>query len=171
MRWISNLEDGLRTLADARERAARDACGSAGSGLVRLSFDEMEVMNGSFFVLPRRLIELSDDPSFRFVILDPDPVKDFFVHFGKYSILEFSDTDSEDGYIASLNEDPGGHRAGALIYYWYEYVFLPPSKKWFIHGARSEQSGIGAHLFAPPDWVSELKLVKPNLCTDDELLD
>ena len=171
MRWITDREDAERTLADARECAASDDANSADPGLVRLTFEDIEVMAAGFFSLPKKLMVLSDEPTFRYIVLKPDPVTYFFVHFGKYSIIEFSREDSQESYTAALNEDPGGSPADALIFNWSEYVILSSSKKWFIHGVRTDRSGTGARLFVPGAWVNEVKSVKSHFHTDEETMD
>jgi hypothetical protein len=161
MRWVIDNEEFERVLRDAKECAAYDDNQQEAAELERLTFDCVEFQTKRFLDFLRKLMEWSSDSHFYYIVLEPDPRSYFFAHFGKYPLLEISIDDPGEAYITALNEDPGTSPADAVGTNWFQYVILPPSKKWFIHGQRDARSGEGGHLFVPTSWSNKVREIYP----------
>jgi hypothetical protein len=161
MRWIESQPEVEQILKDAEACAAIDKTGQH-PNLEKLTFDCVEFHTRRFFNFLIYLMQWSGDDTTAFVLLNPDPVSYFYRYFLKYPVFEIGISDSEDLYIAALNADLGGSSTTDTIgMNWVEYVMIPPSKKWFIHGRRDSRSGEGGHLWIQPSLSSKAKEVYP----------
>ena len=79
-----------------------------------------------------------------FAVIEPDPERYFFHHFGKYPIIEVSVNDSEETFLKAVNEDPGGSPADAIIYNGRVIVVYSDSPVWALYGERDYEFCVAA---------------------------
>jgi hypothetical protein len=161
MRWIVQESEFKEIFLKARTCVYIDS-GREATALKRFSFDDIEIGTTPFGNFLHKLMELSSDQTAHCIVLDPDPVHYFHRQFHKYPVLEIVKGDSANAYLAGLNEDPGGSPIDAIGTYWWAFVIVPPSLKWFVHALRSDMSD-GGHLWIPMDYVEEVRKSYPSI--------
>jgi len=167
MRWITDeiaakqllLEAGTCRYIDSRRYA---------TPLSLVSFDDTATCRRYFADLIQLLLGLSEDSKAHYMVLDPDPVKYFHYHFGKYPIVTLEKGDTPETYLQLLNEDPGDSRADAVGTNCYEWVILPQSHRWFVHCLRDADNS-GGHLWMPSGWIEKSAQLYPWLQYPPEL--
>ncbi|HET7214670.1 MAG TPA: hypothetical protein VFL79_13845 [Terriglobia bacterium] len=164
MRWIQDKAEFEKILIDARMCVYIDSR-RAPTPLQVLLFGDITVCTPDFLPLLQNLMEWSSDSAAYFVVLDPDPIDNFYRLYEKYPVLEIARNDSTQAYLGGLNEDVGDGRGFALSDLWATYVILPPSKKWFIHTIRSAYDDSG-HLWIPPEWADRVLAAHPFVFRD-----
>jgi hypothetical protein len=146
MRWVTDSDEFFTITRMAPDFRSATPCPE---GSVSFTFESSEFCRKDFFRFVKTLMELTDDSRAFFLRLSPDPVNYFYRHFHKYPCLEIIVHDSDDAYIRALNEDPGRSPADAIGVYWDEYLIIPYSQKWFIHGERTPNPGEGGTVCVP----------------------
>jgi hypothetical protein len=131
-----------------------------------LVFDDAMLCTDYFLSALRSLMEFSADPVAYFVVLNPDPVNNFYRLYNKYPVWEVARSDSAEAYMAALNEDVGDGQGFSLSILSSTWVVVPPSGDWFIHAMRSSDDDSG-HLWVPQVWVSKLQGAHPGLFRDE----
>jgi hypothetical protein len=159
MRWIVHETEFKEIFLRARTGVYIDS-GREATVLRRFTFDDAAICTDKFGDFLQELMELSGDQTAHCIVLDPDPVHYFYPQFHKYPVLEIALGDSTDTYIAGLNEDPGGSPIDAIGTYWWAFVIVPPSLKWFVHALRSDMDN-GGHLWMPSEWVDRVRKFYP----------
>jgi hypothetical protein len=159
MRWVEDKSTFTTALQRALDCAATDS-GRRRTSLQKLTFDDVEIRSDVFAGLLQRLLEWSGDETCSFVVLRPDPVYYFHHFFGKYPVVEVTRGMQADDYLGLLNEGPPDSKADALGVIYSEYVFVPPSTRWFIHALRSVEND-GGHLWVPSEWVDKVTAIYP----------
>jgi len=125
-----------------------------------ISFDDAGTCTREFANLLQALLALSNDRNAHYIVLDPDPLKYFHKHFGKYPILSLQKGDPAETYLALLNEDPGGSPADAVGTNCYEWVILPESHGWFVNCLR-DSDRFGGRLWLPASWIEQVRRIYP----------
>ena len=154
MRWVKEEPLFTELLTEAHECIFVDSRRKP-TDLRRLIFDDVALRRPEFACLLQTLLGLSGDSKCYYLVLSPDPVHYFHRQFNKYPLLEIDYGDSNESYLAFLNEDPGGSPADAVGINWWACVILPPSRKWFSHLLRSANDN-GGHLWIPRDWAERV---------------
>jgi hypothetical protein len=159
MVWVEDKD----LFNDAYQRALD--CSATDSGriptsLQKLIFNDVDILSDAFPFLLQKLLEWSADDECSFVVLRPDPVYYFHHYFGKYPVIKIKRGMKNSEYLAILNEGPPESKADALGIIYREYVFVPPSFRWFVHALRSAEDN-GGHLWVPSEWVGEIAVVYP----------
>jgi hypothetical protein len=159
MNWLKDEIEFKKVHRRALDCAALDS-GRGSASLQKLIFNDVDILSDAFAGLVQKLLEWSADEACAFVVLRPDPVYYFHHFFGKYPVVEIKRGLSAPSYLAILNEAPPESRADALGVVYSEYVFAPPSLRWFIHALRSVESD-GGHLWIPSEWVDRVAEIYP----------
>lgn len=159
MNWMDD-PDAFKVLhRRALDCAALDS-GRGHTSLQKMTYDDCEIRRPEFADLLQKLMEWSGDDACDFVVLRPDPVYYFHHFFGKYPVVEFERGMQSTDYLAILDEGPPESRPDALGIIYSEYVFVPPSLRWFMHALRSVEND-GGHLWIPSEWVDRVAEVYP----------
>jgi hypothetical protein len=108
-----------------------------------ITFDEL-FMPLFFNHIKRYLLEAAEN-GFWLTVIDPDPSY-FWSHFDFFGSIEFSSSDSEDDYLAALNNYPKESIADALAHNSNLLMIFSPTSKWAIYGDRG--SGIAICAFS-----------------------
>jgi len=108
-----------------------------------ISFDL--VLTRQFFTHTKSFIQAIGESAFLFSVIDPDPNTYFYKHFSKYSVIDFSITDTEEDYMAALDADPGDSPADALMHNTNSVLMHSSSSNWAIYAER--ELGIGVCSF------------------------
>lgn len=165
MRWIVASKEFETIFLDAQDCVFVDSCRTP-TNLVCLNFGDLEILTRFFLSLLHKIMDRAGDTNAFYTVLRPDPVESFHRHFHKYPAFEITRHDSEETYLAALNEDPGGSPGDALGTTWWTCVIQPPSKRWFVHVMRADTDDTG-HLWVPKEWVQPLTQyhsgLKPNV--------
>ena len=164
MRWIQEKAEFEKILIDARMCVYIDSR-RAPTPLQVLLFGDLTVCTPDFLPLLQSLMKWSTDSAAHFVVLDPDPVDNFYRLYKRYPVLEITPDDSAQTYLGALNEDVGDGSGFSLSDLWATYVIVPPSKKWFIHTIRSAYDDSG-HLWLPPEWADKVLATYPFVFRD-----
>ncbi len=159
MSWVEDESTFRLAYQRALDCAATDS-GRLPTSLRKLTYNDVDILSNAFAGLVQKLLEWSADDECAFVVLRPDPVYYFHHFFGKYPVVEIKRGMSAPDYLAILNEAPPESRADALGTIYAEYVFAPPSLRWFIHALRSAESD-GGHLWIPSEWFDRLATFYP----------
>ena len=159
MKWLEDQNAFGVLYRRALDCAALDS-GRGSTSLQKLTFDDVEICSEAFAELLQKLLEWSADDACAFVVLRPDPVYYFHHCFGKYPVVEIDRGMNASDYLAILNEGPPESRADALGIIYSEYVFVPPSLRWFIHALRCVEND-GGHLWVASEWVDRAAEVYP----------
>jgi len=154
VRWILDDKEFESIFLDAQDCVFIDSCRTP-TQLICLNFGDLEIFTSFFISLLHKIMDRSHDQNAFYVLLRPDPVQYFHRHFRKYPALEITRGDTENTYLAALNEDPGGSLPDALGTNWSTVVIMPPSKKWFVHVMRADTDDTG-HLWVPKEWTQPL---------------
>ncbi|WP_235610655.1 hypothetical protein [Bordetella sp. H567] len=113
-------------------------------GVSRRYFDWLEFAVGGFWQYLTQLAHLSGDTVIYFYDLyrAKDTRFDFYANFGLFPVIELSVEMTERQYLSGLRCEPG-HLEGVtyVAAYTDEYLILPPSGKWHIHGAYEIEMG------------------------------
>jgi len=160
MGWVEDERTFMIAFQRALDCAATDS-GRLPTSLKKLTFDDVEICSDVFAGLLQQLLEWSGDGACSFVVLRPDPVYYFHHFFGKYPVVEVTRGMQASDYLAILNEGPPDSKADALGIIYSEYVFVPPSARWFIHALRSAYND-GGHLWVPSEWVDKVTAIYPH---------
>lgn len=160
MRWVEAPAEFERILLDAQACVFIDSGRAAGTALQRLTFDDADICTRRFGAVVLALMRWSCDNVANYIVLRPDPVYYFNAHFNRYPVLEISQSDSTTEYLDAMNQDPGGSPPDAVGSNWWECVFVPPSRQWFVHALRSSESN-GGHIWIPPAWQDKLREIYP----------
>jgi hypothetical protein len=159
MNWFEDEKAFKRAYERALDCAATDS-GRLPTSLQKLTFNDVDILSDAFAGLIQNLLEWSGDDECVFVVLRPDPVYYFHRFFGRYPVVEITRGMNASEYLLSLNEGPPESRADALGTIYAEYVFAPPSCRWFIHALRSARDD-GGHLWIPREWIDRVATVYP----------
>jgi hypothetical protein len=159
MNWFEDEDSFRHAYQRALDCAATDS-GRLPTSLQKLTFNDVDILSEVFADLIQKLLEWSGDNECVFVVLRPDPVYYFYHFFGKYPAVDIKRKMDSSDYLAVLNEWPPESRADALGMIYAEYVFAPPSLRWFVHALRSARDD-GGHLWIPSEWVSRIKELYP----------
>ena len=160
MGWVEDKSSFMTAFQRALDCTATDS-GRLPTSLQKLTFDDVEIRSGVFAGLLQQLLEWSGDDTCSFVVLRPDPVYYFHHFFGKYPVVDVARGMQSTDYLAILNEGPPESKADALGVVYSEYVFVPPSLRWFIHALRSTQND-GGHLWVPSEWTDRVTAIYPH---------
>ena len=161
MRWVRDKVEFEKVVLDARTCVHIDSR-RLPTSLQLLVFDDPMVCTDYFLRALKSLMEWSRDSGAYLAVLDPHPVDSFYRLFSKYPVLEIMGGDSTEAYLGALNEDPGGGASYELSNFWWIYVIVRPSNRWFIHAIRSDADDSG-HLWVPPELVNELLAAHPGV--------
>lgn len=159
MSWLEDEKTFRLAYQRALDCSATDS-GRLPTSLRKLTYNDVDVLSNAFASLVQKLLEWSADDGCDFVVLRPDPVYYFQHFFGRYPVVEIKRGMAAPDYLAALNEAPLESRADALGTIYAEYVFAPPSLRWFIHALRSVESD-GGHLWIPSEWVDRVMAIYP----------
>jgi hypothetical protein len=159
MSWVQEENAFRLSYQRALDCTATDS-GRLPTSLRKLTYNDVDILSDAFPSLIQRLLEWSSDEGCAFVVLRPDPVYYFHYFFGKYPVLEIKRGMDTADYLAILNEGPPESRADALGIIYSEYVFAPPSFRWFVHALRSAEDD-GGHLWIPSEWVDRVVAIYP----------
>jgi hypothetical protein len=159
MNWIEDKDAFSHAYQSALDCAATDS-GRLRTSLHKLTFNDVDILSNAFAGLLQKLLEWSSDDECSFVVLRPDPVYYFHHFFGRYPVIKIERGMKDFEYLAILNEGPPDSKADALGIIYSEYVFVPPSFRWFIHALRSAEDS-GGHLWIPSEWIDRVAAVYP----------
>ncbi len=159
MVWVEDENIFNVAYQRALDCAATDS-GRIPTSLQKLLYNDVDILSDAFPFLLQKLLEWSSDDECSFVVLRPDPVYYFHHFFGKYPVIKIKRGMKVTEYLAILNEGPPDSKADALGIIYAEYVFAPPSFRWFIHALRSAEDD-GGHLWVPAEWTSRIAEVYP----------
>jgi hypothetical protein len=159
MNWIEDENAFRHAYQSALDCVATDS-GRLPTSLQKLTFNDVDILSDAFAGLLQKLLEWSGDDECSFVVLRPDPVYYFHHLFGKYSVIKIKRGMKDSEYLAIVNEGPLDSKADALGIIYAEYVFVPPSFRWFIHALRSAEDD-GGHLWIPLEWVDRVAEIYP----------
>jgi hypothetical protein len=159
MNWIKDKDAFSQIYQSALDCAATDS-GRRRTSLQKLTFNDVDILSDAFAGLLQKLLEWSSDDECSFVVLRPDPVYYFHHFFGRYPVIKIKRGMKDFEYLAILNEGPPDSKADALGIIYSEYVFVPPSFRWFIHALRSAEDS-GGHLWIPSEWIDRVAAVYP----------
>jgi hypothetical protein len=159
MNWFEDENAFRRAYQRALDCAATDS-GRLPTSLQKLTFNDVDILSDAFAGLVQMLLDWSGDDECAFVVLRPDPVYYFHHFFGRYPVVEIKRGMNTSEYLASLNEGPPESRADALGTIYAEYVFAPPTLRWFIHALRSANDD-GGHLWVPTEWIDKVAVAYP----------
>ncbi len=107
-----------------------------------IDFDQ--VWSEDFFRDAQRLTTSAGDSSFIFAVLRPDADNYYHAHFGKFSLLRFTDVDPVQRFIDEVHEDPGDSPADAIAYNSEAILVYSASECWAIYGDQDVGIGIVA---------------------------
>ncbi len=99
-----------------------------------ITFDEL-FMPLFFNHLKQYLLAVGEN-SFRVTAIDPDPRLYFRANFDFFGAIEFVSSDTEDDYLAALNNYPEDSPADALAHNSNLLMFFSPTHKWVVYGDR-----------------------------------
>ena len=157
--WVEDEDTFKSAYQLALDCNATDS-GRLPSSLQKLTFNDVDILSDAFAGLLQKLLEWSADDLCNFVVLRPDPVYYFHHFFGRYPVIQIKRGMEASDYLAILNEGPPDSKADALGIIYSEYVFVPPSLRWFIHALRSADDD-GGHLWVPSEWVDRVTAFYP----------
>ncbi len=159
MVWIEDENTFMAAYQRALDCAATDS-GRIPTSLQKLIFNDVDILSDPFAGLLQKLLEWSGDDDCSFIVLRPDPIYYFHHFFGMYPVVQIKRGMKPSDYLTILNEGPPDSRADALGMIYREYVFAPPSLRWFIHALRSAEDD-GGHLWISPEWVNRVAAEYP----------
>jgi hypothetical protein len=79
-------------------------------------FESGDLTSRELFEFLLHLCEMTDDPGFVFMMVDPDPINYFQKHFGWLPAARFSPGDRVEDFPEFVTKDPGGSLADAIAY-------------------------------------------------------
>jgi hypothetical protein len=108
-------------------------------------FEEMLVFSRFFDGIQSALFRLAGGVPVYFASLEPDPVRYFFAHFGKYPLVRYDEQPVDgDAFRKPLNEDPGGSPADAIASRTDRFAMFPADLRWLLFADRNVEVGVVA---------------------------
>lgn len=107
-----------------------------------ITFDDL-FMPLFFNHLKRYLLEIGENRLWVMAI-EPDPKLYFGAHFNFFGAIEFSLSDTEDNYLAALNNYPADSPADALAHNANVLIFFSSTHTWVVYGDREADIAICA---------------------------
>jgi len=107
-----------------------------------ITFDEL-FMPLFFNHIKRYLLEI-DESSFWLTAIEPDPKLYFRLHFNFWGAIEFFSSDTEDDYLAAVNNYPEDSPADALAHNSNLLMVFSSTNRWAIYGDRETDIAICA---------------------------
>ncbi len=107
-----------------------------------ITFDELFMP--LFFNHLKRYLQVTGENKFWLASIDPDPKHYFAAHFNFYGVVEFCSSDTEEEYLAALNDYPVDNPADALAHNTNSLVLFSAGYEWVIYGDRNSDIAICA---------------------------
>ena len=148
MRLVSTEKDynpialGVEKVLDKRKVLPEKVFKQAFRYFLFITFDEL-FMPLFFNHIKRYLLEISEN-GFWLTAIEPDPKLYFGSHFDFFGAIEFSTSDTEDDYLAALNNYPENSPADALAHNSNLLTVFSSTNRWAIYGDRGADIAICA---------------------------